>query len=312
MLKLSINLRFLEIILQKIEKEKIICDVDTGIDDAVAIGLAVKDENLDLKLITTCAGNNSVENVTNNTLDILNWFKSSVPVAQGAKKHLKRERQKLAVHGGPTGIGNYPFEKSKQKKCKEDAVDKMYQVIKEQKPISIVCTAPLTNIALLFMKHPDVVKDIKVVVIESGLLIDENYKSFNVTSDPEAMEIVINSGVPILICPSDMGHITCLSEENVRMLAKQNKTGEMFATIFKSFRDRICQDRVAMHDSCAVACLSRPDLFVIEPARCSIEKNGEEAKFKIQFGVEPNCDCCTHIDVEGFKAYLFNLLSKCE
>lgn len=296
------------------KKEKIICDVDTGIDDAVAIALALNAGNLDLKLITTCAGNTTVENVTHNTLTILNWFKrGDVPVAQGAHKPLKRERLKLSVHGGPTGMGNYPFESHNLKRCRKGAVEKMYEVIKKEKDISIICTAPVTNLAMLIKKHPDIVKDIKRVVIQSGLLTDEDYNSFNVFSDPEAMEIVINSGLPLMICPSDMGHVTCLTDEETQKARELNKTGEMFATIFEYFRDRVCKERVAMHDSCAVACVANPDLFAIAPAKCSVVQREDGTKrFKIEIGVEPNCDCCIKVDVQGFKEYMFNNLSKCE
>lgn len=293
-------------------KTKVIIDVDTGIDDAVALALALNDESLDVKLVTTCAGNNSVENVTYNTLVILEWFeRGDVPVAMGAEKPLTRERQQLAVHGGARGMGEYPFDAPKLQPDKLNAVEKMYEVLKAEKRVTIICVAPMTNLAMLLTKHPDAVDYIEQIVFQSGLLTDENYPSFNVTSDPEAVEIVLGHNVPLLICPSDMGHITCLSDDEMEYISNINRTGKMFAKTFESFRDRVCGERVAMHDSCAVACVTRIELFDIAAAKCAIIDDGTKKIFRMEkWGENPNCDVCTHIDVLGFKHYMLETLQR--
>lgn len=292
------------------DKIKIILDVDTGIDDAVAIALALNEKNLDIKLITTCAGNIDIDAVTHNTLIMVEWFdRGDVPIAKGASKPLKRERNILAVHGGATGMGDYQFKEPHLKPCEENAVDKMYEVLKSSGKATIVCIAPMTNLASLLLKYPEAVQYIERVVFQSGLLADENYPSFNVTTDPEATEIVINSGVPFLICPSDIGHITCLDDDEIKLVELANETGKMFAKTFESFHDRVCKSKVAMHDSCAVALLSRPDLFDIAPARCSIVEKQDTKIFRIKIcDKKPNCDCCTSVDIAGFKLYMLNTL----
>ena len=299
----------------KNNKIPIICDVDTGIDDSVAIALALVDDNLDLKMLTTCAGNTSLSNVTLNTLTLLQWFnRGDVPVCEGADKPLIRDLLQTGVHGGKTGMGTYPFPECKLKTNKKNAIDAIYKIAKKNKKITLICTAPVTNLALLLQKHPKVVKYIDKVVFQSGLLTDPNYASFNVTVDPEAMQVVIDSGVRLLICPSDMGHVTCLNDEEVEIVRNTNKTGEMFAITFQSYRDRVCQNNVAMHDSCAVACLSRPDLFEIQPAKCSIidKENGKKI-FKLEINhPQSNCECCTSVNISAFKQYMLQNLKKCD
>jgi len=302
----------------KVKRKKkipIICDVDTGIDDSVAIALALVDDNLDLKLLTTCAGNTSIENVTINTLTILQWLnRGDIPVCEGADKPLIRELMKTSAHGGQTGMGTYPFPKCNLIKSDETAIDAIYRVAKKCKKITLICTAPATNIAQLLQKYPKVVKYIDKVIFQSGLLTDPNYASFNVTVDPEAMQVLIDSGIKLLICPSDMGHITCLNDAEVEIVKKTNKTGQMFAVTFQSYRDRVCQNNVAMHDSCAVACLSRPDLFEIQPAKCSIiDKEDGKKIFKLEVNhPQSNCECCTSVDIQAFKQYMLEALKKCE
>ena len=299
----------------KKKKIPIILDVDTGIDDSVAIALALVDENLDIKLLTTCAGNTTIDNVTLNTLTMLQWFKrGDIPVCQGADKPLSRELILTDVHGGDTAMGTYPFPKTELIKSDLTAVDAIYQFAKKYKDVVLICTAPATNLALTLQKYPDIKDYIKQIVFQSGLLADPNYASFNVTVDPEAMQVVIDSGVELLVCPSDMGHITCLDDGEVEIVRNANKTGDMFATTFQSYRDRVCQNKVAMHDSCAVACVSRPDLFEIEPARCSIvNKRGGKKIFKLEINhPQSNCKCCTSIDIPEFKKYMLDNLKKCE
>lgn len=299
----------------KKQKIAIVLDVDTGIDDSVAVALALVDDNLDVKLVTTVAGNSTLENVTLNTLTMLQWFKrGDIPVCQGADKPIQRELIVTDVHGGPTGMGTYSFPKTRFVVDELCAIDALYKFAKKYRDLVIICTSPVTNLALTLQKYPDFKSYINKIVLQSGLLADENYPSFNVTVDPEAMQVVIDSGVELLICPSDMGHITCLDDDEVDIIRKTNKTGDMFATNFESYRDRVCQNKVAMHDSCAVACVSRPDLFEIQPARCSIvNKKGGGKIFKLEINhPQANCNCCTNVDIQGFKRYMFENLKKCD
>jgi len=294
------------------QKKEIICNVDTGIDDALAIGLALVDENINLRLLTSSAGNSSLEHTTHNTLNILQWFGANVPVAKGNVEVKNPETKNLHIHGGRTGLGNFVFPPLKLKPIEQNAVEAMFDLLQKSKhKITIVCISPATDLMTLLQLHPDIKDKIDKIVLQSGLMSDTEYKSFNMWCDIDACEYLLQSGVPILICPSDLGHIAHLDEDEVDYVRNFNKTGKMFAIMFQSFKDRICQNKVAMHDSTALACVSHPEFFKTVPAFVSIAPNN--ANFVFDFDCKkqkPNCNVCKEIDIQKFKQYAFSELKK--
>lgn len=297
------------------KKIPVILDVDTGIDDAVAIALAVYNKNLDVRLVSCVAGNCSVGRVAVNTLNILQAIdKSEILVAEGARKPLVRDREENMSYHGRTGIGEYKFDPLDINTSLVDAVTEMREVIMSSaEKITIICLGPLTNVATLLNKYPEVKKNIDLIAISGGLLEDDKnnpYPSFNVSIDPEAAEIVLGSGVKIRICPSDLGHIAHLSPQEIETGKVLNKTGEMFDEIFKSYHDRHVKVGAAMHDSCCVACVSNPELFIIENMRVSLRMVSSDVGVLDFDKIKPaNMEVATKIDVDGFKQLYFTELN---
>ena len=139
-------------------KRPIIIDTDPGIDDALAIAIALFSEELDVKLITTVAGNVSLEKVTNNALRLLAFFGKDVPVAAGAAQPLICELVDASNVHGASGMEGFDFPEPKRELlCKENAVNAMYRTIMESdEPITLVPIAPLTKIARRFAVYPEV------------------------------------------------------------------------------------------------------------------------------------------------------------
>lgn len=248
-------------------KKNLILDVDTGIDDALAIIYALNASKTKVNLITCCFGSSKVENTTQNTLNVLNFIqRTEVAVAQGEKKPILGEwDDSIQVHG-KAGLGDYKFAPIKVGKINETAVDAMYKTIMRTKgKTTILALAPLTNVAKLLWVYPDVIKKIEQIVISGGLLNDKKdkpYIGFNINQDCYAAEYIFNSKVKVMICPSDFGHQACLDFEEQEKLAQMNKTGKVFKEIFKSYRDRhVKPGYAAMHDACAVACVTDKKLF---------------------------------------------------
>ncbi len=96
------------------DKRPIIIDTDPGIDDALAIAIALFSEELDVRLITTVAGNVSLENVTFNILRLLHFFGKDVPVAKGAQLPLLTEFVDASNVHGKTGMEGYEFPEPKK------------------------------------------------------------------------------------------------------------------------------------------------------------------------------------------------------
>lgn len=210
------------------KKQPIIIDTDPGIDDALAIAIALFSGELDVKLITTVAGNVSLEHVTNNTLKLLSFWEKDIPVAAGADRPLIEPLVDASNVHGVTGMEGFDFpEPKKELLLEEHAVNAMRRVIMESpEPITLVPIAPLTNIALLFTMYPEVKKNIKEIVMMGGSAGRGNkgvMSEFNIATDPEAAKIVFDSGLPIVMAGLDVGWKALYTRRTVQKCWKWEK-----------------------------------------------------------------------------------------
>lgn len=185
---------------------KIIIDTDPGHDDALAIMLAVKSDQFDIKAITTVAGNSSIENTTRNARYLLNLLqREDIPVYSGADKPLQRELIRAVVHGKSGLDGINP---DNEPKLTGNAIEKIIEIIEENPgEITLVCLGPLTNIALAMQKFPEIMKKIKEIIMMGGAVKVPGNKNrvaeFNIFVDPEAADIVFRFPVKKTIIPLD-------------------------------------------------------------------------------------------------------------
>lgn len=298
-------------------KKSVILDVDTGIDDALAIALGTYTRNLNIKLITTIAGNLSVTEVTKNTLNFLQAIeKRRIPVATGAAGPMEREKDNSIQAHGKKGLGKYKFPKLELKPTKLPAVEKMHEVISNSKEkIIIGALGPLTNIAQLLLKYPEDMENIEYIVVSGGLLHDSKknpYLSFNIMQDPEAARYVFKSSEKLIICPSNHGHTAFLTTDEVEEMRRTNKTGEMLEFICRSYKDRHVKVGVATHDPCAVAYIAHPEYFKKEMMYVHIRflKNQHTGVIDFDTHKKPNMMVATEIKVKKFKKLFFKALSR--
>lgn len=303
-------------------KRPIIIDTDPGIDDALAIAIALFSEELDVKLISTVAGNVSLKNVTNNALKLLNYWGKDIPVAAGADKPLIEPLIDASDIHGVTGMEGFEFpEPKKELLLEEHSVNAMRRVILEsQEPITLVPIAPLTNIALLFTMYPEVKKNIKEIVLMGGSTTRGNkgvMSEFNIATDPEAAKIVFNSGLPIVMAGLDVGLKALVYPEDSEKMRTMGKTGEMAYCLFKKYRGGSFNTGLKMYDSCAIAYLLQPDLFTVQETYVDIELNGSMTRgctvvdLKNYMKKEPNVKVCIDIDGEKFRTWFLKYVGKC-
>ncbi len=192
------------------ESIPVILDMDTGIDDALAILYALRSEKLHVLGITTCFGNGDIENTTRNTLAIVELAPQMVPVYQGASHPLASSWQSTAeAFHGPNGLGGSEILHPVQTAQSVGAVDFMRKsIIDHAHDIVLVATARLTNIASLFLAHQEVPSMLKRVVIMGGAaFVPGNVTAVaeaNIWGDPEAAWVVFHSGVPITMVGLDV------------------------------------------------------------------------------------------------------------
>lgn len=179
---------------------KIIIDTDPGIDDAIAIllALAAKDE-LELVALTTVSGNANIDKVTVNACKVLEIAgRTDVPVYRGCEKPRERPRVEDDDFHGDDGLGNTRLPKPQKEIEKEHAVDFLIRKVREEKEnITLVPIGPLTNIAQAIKKDPEFVNCVEEVVIMGGAENGGNmspHAEFNFWSDPEAAKVVFQAG----------------------------------------------------------------------------------------------------------------------
>ncbi|MCX4307481.1 MAG: ribonucleoside hydrolase RihC [Acetatifactor sp.] len=303
-------------------KRPIIIDTDPGIDDALAIAIALFSEELDVKLITTVAGNVSLENVTLNTLRLLHFFGKDVPVAKGAAEPLIVEFVDASNVHGKTGMEGYDFPEPKQELLLEEhAVNAMRRVIMESpEPVTLVPIATLTNIALLFAMYPEVKTNIREIVMMGGSATRGNkgvMSEFNIATDPEAAQMVFQCGLPIVMAGLDVGLKALVLPEDSEEIKKMNKTGDMAYHLFKRYRGGSFGTGLKMYDSCAIAYLLCPELFEVVETYVGVELHGTMTAgctvvdLRGYLHKEPNAKVCMDIDGEKFRAWFKEAISKC-
>ncbi len=303
-------------------KRPVIIDTDPGIDDALAIAIALFSDELDVKLITTTAGNVSLENVTNNALKLLSFFGKDVPVAAGAPRPLIEPLVDASNVHGVTGMEGFDFPEPKTELLlKENAVNAMRRVIMEsEEPITLVPIAPMTNIALLFSMYPEVKGNIKEIVLMGGSASRGNkgvMSEFNVATDPEAAKIVFDSGLPIAMAGLDVGWNALVYPQDSEKIREMGKTGDMAYCLFKKYRGGSFGTGLKMYDSCAMAYLLCPEMFTIEETFVDIELRGEVTRgctvvdLKGYLKKAPNAKVCTAIDGDKFREWFLDSVSKC-
>ncbi|CAM3060673.1 ribonucleoside hydrolase RihC [Streptobacillus ratti] len=303
-------------------KIPIIIDTDPGIDDAVALALALHSNKLDVKLITTVAGNVSIEKVTKNTLQLLDFYGKSIPVAKGAEKPLFRNAIDASGVHGDSGMGVYTFHETDGKNLLEiNAVEAMKEVLmKSEEKITLVPIGPLTNIALLLLIYPQVKNKIKEIVLMGGAIGRGNsgiYSEFNMDVDPEAAKIVFTSGIPITMATLDVGLKALIYPEDSEKIKEMHKIGDMFYTLFKTYRGGSFNTGLKMYDSCAIAYLLEPSMFTVQKLFVGIETKGEFTSgativdLRNKLGKEANATVTVDIDADMFKKWFMSEIYNC-
>ncbi|MET9786644.1 nucleoside hydrolase [Streptomyces canus] len=211
----------------------VIIDCDTGVDDALALLFAVRHPGIDLRAVTCVAGNTDVDGVVRNTLTVLEQAGAGdIPVARGAARPLiEPVRTAQHVHG-LDGMGDLGLPAPTRVAVDVDAVTLLRrEILASPRPVTLIPTAPLTNIALLLRTHPEVVRNIERIVFMGGAVATGNatpVAEFNVWHDPEAAAVLLTAGVPItmygldvfervVVPAADVERLRASSEPSLRM-----------------------------------------------------------------------------------------------
>ena len=299
------------------KKIPVIMDVDTGIDDAVAIILAMSSPQIDLKGVTVVAGNQIIEKTLHNTLSVVDYFgNGNIPVAKGASKPLVKELYYDAATHGESGLGTAVLPQPKIVPHRLDAVDFIRETLENsEEKITLVPVGPLTNIALLLMCYPHIKEKIDKIVMMGGGAFEGNMNAvceFNIFVDPEAAQVVFDSGVDIVMCGLDITMKSYTTMEDImRIKATGTEAGAFCAEAFGVYYDRYVNNSrlpgCAVHDAVAVTYLLHPEWIQTKRANVKVDIDGRETYGQTVCDFRPdrnkaldNATVCLDIDREKF------------
>lgn len=254
------------------DKRNIIIDCDPGIDDIVALCFAIANEDkFNILGITTVAGNQTIEKVTNNAIGLMSFLDKDIKIARGSSGPLIREKKPAANIHGANGVGDYEFPHTKEL-YSDNAVTFLRDIIMlSEKKVTIAAVAPLTNIALLLKTFPEVADKIELISIMGGATHGGNTTpsaEFNIWADPEAARIVLDSKLPIVMSGLNVTHSTGLFRKDVAQLLNSSgkvskMCGEVLNFYFKG--DNVNHGTLTpVHDACALMYLIHPELYKSE------------------------------------------------
>ena len=252
---------------------KLILDCDPGIDDAVAMALALASPELDVRGITVCHGNVPLERTSVNALAMLALLGKDIEVYAGASGPLMRSGISAADVHGATGLGGISMPPPRRKISGRRATDFIIDEIRAHPgEICLVGVGPLTNLALAMRLAPDIVPLIPQIVVMGGAAGAGNRTAsaeFNIYADPHAAKIVYECGRPFAMFGLDVTHKAIASPARVSALrALGAPVGETIAGLLEVYRapyqKRYGWDGAAVHDMCAIAYLIDPQLFVTQ------------------------------------------------
>jgi purine nucleosidase/pyrimidine-specific ribonucleoside hydrolase len=302
----------------------LIIDSDPGLDDALAIGLALARPELDVLAVTTVGGNADVSHCTENALRLLHAFgRDDIPVAEGAGAPLVGEVVRATEVHGEGGIGTTRLPEATAAPHPAGAVELIARFLREHpEPVVIAPIGPLTNIALVLRIHPELATRIAHLSIMGGSIGEGNATvsaEFNIYADPEAADIVFRSGVPITMMGLDVTHQALLDRSSAEALRGLGTTsGGIAAELTDYALDRNMEwsgrATTAIHDAVAVAHLAIPDLVDVAPYHVAIDTTIGPARGRTvcdglpyrlrRDGRAPNAEVGIRVDRGRFEAVL--------
>ncbi|WP_062744603.1 nucleoside hydrolase [Erwinia persicina] len=243
--------------------KKIIIDCDPGIDDAIAILLAIADPEIKLMGITTIAGNISIDKTFKNARKITELAgKSDIPVFKGTSRPLMFAAGKTTMVHGENGLGGIELPEPVQEDSGYHAVDFIIKTVMENPGEIIICPiGPLTNIALALIKEPALADNIKDIVLMGGAAFCPGnitaYAEFNFYVDPHAAHIVFDTARHVTMLGLDVTEKVDIRKGLCNIL----ETGNHVAQISASMSRVYAMKDPYLHDPCAIAYVINPGLF---------------------------------------------------
>ncbi len=308
---------------------KIIIDTDPGQDDAVAILLALASpQEIEVLGITAVAGNVPLPLTQRNARIVCELAgRSDIQVFAGADRPMGRDLVTAEHVHGNTGLDGPTLTDPTMPLQDQHAVDFIIDTLRNAPAgtVTLCPLGPLTNIALAFEKAPDIIPRVQEIILMGGAYFEVGNitpaAEFNIYVDPQAADIVFNSGIHIVVMPLDVTHKVLVTKpRNDAFRALGTTVGDAVADMtdfFERFdKEKYGSDGAPLHDPCVTAYLIRPELFIGRHINVSIETASELTlgmTVADWWGVTeraPNAMFMGDVDADGFFSLLTERLAR--
>jgi inosine-uridine nucleoside N-ribohydrolase len=307
--------------------KKVIIDCDAGVDDALALILALHSPELNVQAVSGVNGNVPLDLVFENIQKVLSFVRpeNKPLIAKGADRPLKGEPVYAYSFHGKSGLGKAKINKKETEawyRLFPGKADELITKLASQHPneLTLIAVGPLTNVALALHRDLEGMKKLKELVIMGGAVrVKGNvtpHAEFNIFVDPLAARMVFKSGLPITLVPLDVTHQVCLTsrvmEERVKPLNNLFSQFVVEATQYNSTTHRFLEnsEMFYLHDPLAVGVTINRDLVGME--RLSIHVGTENGEYYGQTKeVEgcPNINACLRVNSNTFLELFLSRLS---
>jgi purine nucleosidase/pyrimidine-specific ribonucleoside hydrolase len=297
----------------------ILLDCDPGHDDAIALLLALGSPEVELRGVTTVAGNQTLEKTTANAIRVLELAgRGDVPVAAGSPRPLVRELHVASNVHGETGLDGPDLPPAQAEASGQHAVDFLAERLEGA---TVVATGPLTNVALLLARYPEARPE--RIVLMGGAIAEGNVTpaaEFNIWADPEAAARVFGSGLDVTMVGLDVTHRALVTPGHAEELRRAGRIGKAVAELLDFYgvfhREVYRFDGSPVHDAVAVAHVIDPALLELERLNARVDCESALCRGRTvvdvwrRTGLEPNAHVAVGIDSERFLALLLERLSR--
>lgn len=276
--------------MSELKKIPVILDADTGVDDTMAILLAARHPNLEVLAVTATFGNTTTEFATKNTLNALAMCgREDIPVAAGSPVPWKKKLRTSPYIHGDNGVGEYEYPVNHTAALTgEYAWDLTYRKIMEYPgKVNYIAQGPLTNLATMLRKYPEVKDHLGKVLYMGGELRGDSAgsqcASVNVFHDPDAAQYVLRAGLDFHLCTGGAvtsnvvfgwdeleEHFGDLGEEGRALLHMLGYYFEKCGAFHGEAQ------KTPIHDTPVIMYLVEPECFTTERIRCEVEVGGPE------------------------------------
>ena len=256
-------------------------DCDPGIDDGIALAYAAAHQDeIELLAVTTFAGNQTIDKVTKNALELVDFYGLKVPVARGQERPLVKEVIHAEEFHGETGLGHCVLPETGTKAASDNAVFFIREILDdlpEGQQVTFIETAPMTNLALLLRVFPEVKDKIRRIVSMGGAVKGGNVTpaaEFNIYADPEAAKIVFEAGIPLVMCGLDATMKCNLTRNQIMKLCQSGNPvaracGDMAGYVLENSSKYRCV--ASIHDAVPFMYLLHPEFFKMEKAILDVD-----------------------------------------